>query len=194
MRIPPRTLEGIANGSIDRAFRRWERPMVKAGGRQLTAIGVIGFDSVEPVAREAVTDGEAARAGFESAAQLLGFLDRREAGDIHRVMLRVVGPDPRVALRDSVPDGAEIDRLLHRLDRLDRASSHGPWTRQALELIAANPERRAGELAAVVGRERLAFKVDVRKLKQLGLTESLPIGYRISARGRAVLDALRAER
>lgn len=194
MRIPPRTLEGIANGSIDRAFRRWERPMVKAGGRQLTAIGVIGFDSVEPVAREAVTDGEAARAGFESAAQLLGFLDRREAGDIHRVMLRVVGPDPRVALRDAVPDEAEIDRLLHRLDRLDRASSHGPWTRQVLELIAANPERRAGDLAAEVGRERLAFKIDVRKLKQLGLTESLPIGYRISPRGRAVLDRLRAER
>lgn len=191
MRFPPRTLEGIANGSIDRAFRRWERPRVEAGGRQLTAIGVIGFDSVETVAREAVTDVEAARAGFESAAQLIGFLDRREAGDIHRVMLRVVGPDPRVALRDAVPDAAEIDHLCRRLDRLDRASSHGPWTRDVLELIAANPERRAGELAAEVGRERLAFKVDVRKLKQLGLTESLPIGYRISPRGRAVLERLR---
>jgi hypothetical protein len=191
MRFPPRTLEGIANGSIDCAFRRWERPRVEAGGRQLTAIGVIGFDSVETVAREAVTDVEAARAGFESAAQLIGFLDRREAGDIHRVMLRVVGPDPRVALRDAVPDAAEIDHLCRRLDRLDRASSHGPWTRDVLELIAANPERRAGELAAEVGRERLAFKVDVRKLKQLGLTESLPIGYRISPRGRAVLERLR---
>ncbi|HET6820107.1 MAG TPA: hypothetical protein VFH98_06080 [Candidatus Limnocylindria bacterium] len=191
MRFPPRTLEGIANASIDCAFRRWERPRVEAGGRQLTAIGVIGFDSVETVAREAVTDVEAARAGFESAAQLIGFLDRREAGDIHRVMLRVVGPDPRVALRDAVPDAAEIDHLCRRLDRLDRASSHGPWTRDVLELIAANPERRAGELAAEVGRERLAFKVDVRKLKQLGLTESLPIGYRISPRGRAVLERLR---
>lgn len=194
MRFPPRTLEGIANGRIDRAFRRWERPPVKAGGRQLTAIGVIGFDSVETVAREAVTDVEATRAGFESAAQLLGFLDRRETGDIHRVVLRVVGPDPRVALRGAVPDEAETDHLCRRLDRLDRASSHGPWTRDVLELIAANPERRAGELAAEVGRERLAFKVDVRKLKQLGLTESLPIGYRISPRGRAVLDRLRAER
>ena len=192
MRFPPRTLEGIADGSIDRAFRRWDRPRVKAGGRQVTAIGVIGFERVEAVSREAVTDAEAVQAGFASAEQLLGFLDRRATGDIYRVTLQVVGPDPRVALRAAVPDAAGIDDLCRRLDRLDRASSHGPWTRQALDLIQANPERRAGDLAAEAGRERLPFKVDVRKLKQLGLTESLPIGYRLSARGRAVLERLRS--
>jgi hypothetical protein len=32
----------------------------------------------------------------------------------------------------------------------------------------------------------------VRKLKALGLTESLDVGYRISPRGQALLDALRA--
>jgi len=191
MRLPPRTLQGIATGSIDRAFRRWDRPMVKAGGTQVTSIGVIGFASVEPITRQAVTDGEAARAGFESADQLLGFLDRRATGEIYRVMLQVVGPDPRVALREAVPDEAEIDRLCGRLERLDRASSHGPWTQQALELIEAYPERRAGDLAEMVGRERLPFKVDVRKLKQLGLTESLAIGYRLSPRGRVLLDCLR---
>ncbi|HEX6656014.1 MAG TPA: hypothetical protein VF153_07365, partial [Candidatus Limnocylindria bacterium] len=106
MRLPPRTLEGIANGTIDRAFRRWDRPMVKAGGTQVTSIGVIGFESAEAIAREAVTDAEAARAGFASAEQLLGFLDRRSMGDIYRVVLRVVGPDPRVALRAAVPDDA----------------------------------------------------------------------------------------
>jgi ribosomal protein S19E (S16A) len=30
----------------------------------------------------------------------------------------------------------------------------------------------------------------VRKLKELGLTESLKIGYRLSPRGRALLDGL----
>ncbi len=44
--------------------------------------------------------------------------------------------------------------------------------------------RPAGEL----GRERLPFKADVRKLKRLGLTESLDVGYRLSPRGRAYLD------
>jgi hypothetical protein len=194
MRFPPRTLAGIADGGVDRAFRRWDRPRVKAGGRQLTSIGLIGFDAVEQVARQAVTDAEAARAGFDSAEELLRFLDRRKTGEIYRVTLRVAGPDPRVALREAVPDETEIDHLCRRLARLDRASSHGPWTRQVLELIAANPERRAGDLAIEAGRERLRFKVDVRKLKGLGLTESLPIGYRLSPRGRALLDRLRAQK
>jgi hypothetical protein len=63
-----------------------------------------------------------------------------------------------------------------------------------LRAIAANPERRAVELAAEFGRPRLPFKVDVRKLKELGLTESLPIGYRLSPRGEAVLAHLAGRR
>jgi hypothetical protein len=35
-----------------------------------------------------------------------------------------------------------------------------------------------------------AFKRNVRKLKELGLTESLDIGYRLSPRGRALLMQL----
>jgi hypothetical protein len=186
-------LAGIAAGSVDLAFRRWDRPMVREGGHQVTAIGVVAFDRVEAVARQLVTDEEAARAGFASARELLDFLDRRKTGEIFRVTLRLSGPDPRIALRDRLPDDDELTHLRARLDRLDRASSHGPWTRQVLDLIAANPERRAADLAAICGRERLAFKVDVRKLKQLGLTESLPIGYRISPRGRVLLGRLSTE-
>ena len=48
---------------------------------------------------------------------------------------------------------------------------------------------RAPDLAAQVGRETADFKKDVRKLKELGLTESLDIGYRLSPRGQAVPDA-----
>ncbi len=56
-----------------------------------------------------------------------------------------------------------------------------------LRLIGDRPGVRAGDLAAELGRERLAFKADVRKLKALGLTESLEVGYRLSPRGRAYL-------
>jgi len=42
-----------------------------------------------------------------------------------------------------------------------------------------------------VGLEKEAFKLNVRKLKNLGLTESLGTGYRISPRGRSVLERLR---
>jgi hypothetical protein len=54
-------------------------------------------------------------------------------------------------------------------------------------LIADRPGVRAPDLAASLGRETLAFKRDVRKLKELGLTRSLAVGYEISHRGRAYL-------
>ena len=192
MRLPPDTLTGIVDGRIDLAFRRWEQPRVKAGGRQRTAIGVVGFEAVEAVPRSAVTAAAAHRAGFATRNELLGFLDRRTAGQIYRIQLRVVGPDPRVALREELPDAAALAEIERRLARLDRASPHGPWTVAVLRAVADNPERRAADLAAEFGRPRLPFKVDVRKLKELGLTESLPIGYRMSARGTAVLAHLTA--
>ena len=45
-------------------------------------------------------------------------------------------------------------------------------------------------LAPTLGREKLAFKADVRKLKKLGLTISHEVGYEIAPRGRAYLNAL----
>ena len=62
-----------------------------------------------------------------------------------------------------------------------------PWTRQVLRLIAERQGVRAPDLAASLDRETLSFKRDVRKLKELGLTHSLPVGYEISPRGRAYL-------
>jgi hypothetical protein len=88
-----------------------------------------------------------------------------------------------------VPDD-ELARIRARLTRLDRASSHGPWTEAVLRLVAAHPAVRAADLAASLGRETQPFKTDVRKLKQVGLTESLDVGYRLSPRGRTVLARL----
>jgi hypothetical protein len=55
-----------------------------------------------------------------------------------------------------------------------------------LALIAMRPGVRAGGLAASLGRETRPFEVDVRKRKELGRTERLEVGYRLSPRGRAV--------
>lgn len=192
MQLPPATLSAIADGRVDLAFRRWGRPMVRPGARQRTAVGIIGFQEVEPVARAQVSGEDARRAGFASRDELLAFLDRRAAGTIYRVRLQRLGPDPRIALRESLPDEGEMAEIERRLARLDRFSRHGPWTRAVLEAIGAQPELRAADLAAEFGRERLPFKVDVRKLKELGLTESLEIGYRLSPRGRAILERLSA--
>jgi hypothetical protein len=107
---------------------------------------------------------------------------------VFRVGLRWAGEDPRIALRQQLPTPAELAGIRARLDRLDAASAAGPWTRQTLAVIDRSPEVRAPDLAAALGRDTPSFKRDVRKLKELGLTESLDIGYRLSPRGRAVVD------
>jgi hypothetical protein len=190
MRFPPDTLAAVADGRIDLAFRRWERPRAREGGGQRTPVGVIGFESVNAVSREQVSDEEARRAGFATRDELLTFLDNRTEGDIYRVQLRLAGPDPRIALRETIPDQNEAAEIIQGLSRLDRLSTYGPWTRAVLEAIRDQPGRRAGDLAAEMGRPRLPFKMDVRKLKELGLTESLAIGYRLSPRGEAVAERL----
>jgi hypothetical protein len=180
-------LRRIAEGDVTLAFRRWRRPTVKAGGTLRTRVGVLAIDSVEPVDEEQVSDAEARRAGAADREALLAGL--RPEGRLYRVEFRLAGPDPRIALRErsDIPpeERAEIDA---RLTRLDAASRHGPWTAAVLELIAERPGTRAPDLADSFGRETAPFKADVRKLKELGLTESLLVGYRLSPRGRAYLS------
>jgi hypothetical protein len=194
MLFRPDVLAAIADGRIDLAFRRWERPRVRSGGRQRTPIGVIAFDGVEPVPRSRLTVDDARRAGLASRAELLRFVNRRETGTIYRVHLRLIGPDPRIALRAVVPDAADVADIVKRLERLDRASRHGPWTRAVLETIRDRPAIRAADLAADFGRARRSFKSEVRRLKELGLTESLEVGYRLSPRGHAVVEWLAGQR
>jgi len=182
-----RTLRGIAKGNITIVLRRWRRPSVKSGGTLLTAIGQLAIDAVEPITEDQIDAADAKAAGFDSREDALAALTNRE-GSLYRVRLRLAGPDPREALRQSGElTDAETSGLIARLDRLD---AHRPWTRATLALIAAHPGRRAAELAALLEREMLPFKQDVRKLKALGLTESLEVGYRLSPRGETLLSRL----
>ncbi|HEV3377572.1 MAG TPA: hypothetical protein VG126_09870 [Thermoleophilaceae bacterium] len=191
MLLPRRILLAIRDGGVDLAFRRWERARVLPGTRMRTAVGVLEIRRVEVVERAAIDDGEAQRAGFDSRDELLAMLDKRNGGEIHRIELLYAGADPRVELRERADlTDDEVDEVRRRLRRLDEGSRHGPWTRAVLELIAERPEVPAEELAASIGREKLPFKRDVRKLKELGLTESLSPGYRLSPRGDAVLKRL----
>jgi hypothetical protein len=181
--------DGVADGSITVTFRRWKRRQAVAGHVYRTAAGRIVVTAVDVVDEAAVTDADARASGYPSAAALLGDLRGTPELPLYRIRFHAVSdPDPRDELAATATltddERADLDR---RLDRLDRASRHGPWTRQVLELVAARPAVRAGDLAEALGRERLDFKVDVRKLKALGLTLSLPVGYRLSPRGEAYL-------
>jgi hypothetical protein len=183
-------LDSIAAGDVTVAYRRWVRARVKPGTRLRTAVGVVEVTGVDLVDVATLTDDDARAGGLASLDELLGFLAGRP-GEVHRVSLRYGGDDPRVALRATVPGPDEVATIVARLARLDSSSTRGPWTRTVLELVATHPARRAGDLADLAGRERLPFKVDVRQLKELGLTESLGTGYRLSPRGGSVLAAIR---
>lgn len=188
MMIRPAELAAIRRGEVDLAFRRWDRPRVRVGTRMRTAIGVVEVTDVQRVAPSSLRAEDARRAGAPSLASLRTALSAKADRPVYRVTLRYAGPDPREALREQVPDDAEVREIVSWLGRLDAASKHGPWTRATLEIIDRSPGVRAPELAAELGRETLEWKADVRKLKEKGLTESLAIGYRLSPRGEAVLD------
>jgi hypothetical protein len=169
----PRFRPGILDGSITLTFRRWKRSQAIAGHRYRTPAGMLEVEAVSVVDPAAITAAEARRAGFPSPDP-------------------VVEPDPRDELAaDAALSAADIAEIDRRLQRLDGASTYGPWTAATLGIIAERPAVRAADLAAALGRERAPFKLDVRKLKGLGLTISLERGYRLSPRGEAYWAARR---
>jgi hypothetical protein len=195
--------EGIRAGTVTQAFRRWDAPRVKVGGTQLTSAGLVRFEAVMLVRDlTRLTERDARRAGVKDLRALLRALEPKErtppqpggrgsrGGDkVYRVRLSWAGEDPRIALRDTLPGAGELADTGRRLARLD-ARPTGPWTRSVLEWIRDNPRVVARELAALHGWDLLPMKVDIRKLKALGLTISHDVGYELSPRGQAYLDWL----
>jgi hypothetical protein len=186
--------DGVANGRITAAYRRWAEPRVVAGRIYRTNAGRIEIDSVRQVNPDLIADNVA-----DVAAA-----DRRNAKDVRRRLRGnedwptflikfhlVEGPDPREQLAaQSSLSPEDLDELRSRLARFDEFSNQGPWTTATLRLIQAKPATRAADLAAELGRETAPFKLDVRKLKNLGLTHSLEVGYELTPRGKAYLESL----
>jgi hypothetical protein len=189
MLFEKRFWEPIAAGEVTVTFRRWKRRQVVAGRRYRTAAGMLEVTSIETVETASIDERDALAAGYPSPEALVADLRGAPELDLYRIEFRTVDePDPRDELAASADlTDDELAELTNRLARLDRASTHGPWTLRTLRLIEDRPAVRAGDLADEVGRDRLAFKTDVRKLKNLGLTISLDVGYRLSPRGAAFL-------
>jgi hypothetical protein len=179
-------LDLLAEGGVVPTYRRWAAPRAKVGATQRTQVGVVRFEAVTKVTAASIKAGDARAAGWKSRDVLLRRLAGRP-GRIYRIDVVRVGDDPRIELRNRVPEGDDLAELAARLEQIDARSRSGPWTMAMLELLAANEGVRAEDLATGQGREKKAFKLDVRKLKELGLTESLLVGYRLSPRGRAFL-------
>ena len=184
------TLRGLADGRVGCTYRRWEVVRPRVGSRFTTSAGVVEVTSITPADQQQLTERDAADAGFDSVAELIKWCSAKGQGDLYRVGIVLAGPDPRVALRGADElDSGDVAALNTKLDRMDRAAEQ-PWTRNTLRQIQRLPGVVSTELAAEVGQERHAYKLRVRRLKALGLTESLERGYRLSPRGVAYLAAL----
>ncbi len=191
------TLDRIARGEITAALRRWSKPTVRAGGTLVTRVGVLAIEAVDVI--DEVTLDDAVAAGFPSVADAMQALDdkgravgwgRRAPAPrpehappppIVRVRFHLAGADPRISRRETIADDPAA--ITAQVDRITRG-------RETFGLIVAHPGRRAPDLAQMLGEETLPFKARVRRLKALGLTESLAVGYRPSPRGLAWWAAL----
>jgi hypothetical protein len=71
MLFPQRFWSGLADGSVELAFRRWRRAGVKAGSTQLTPTGLLAIDAVDVVDVGDITEEDARRAGHRDKAELL---------------------------------------------------------------------------------------------------------------------------
>jgi hypothetical protein len=172
-------LEAITSGRVTTAFRRWKKVGARAGGQQRMQLGMVAIDSVEEIDPKTLTDADAKAANYPDLASLHAMFDAQE-GTCYRITLHAGGPDPREELRNAADisddDRAKINKRLAKLD------AETPWTIATLECIRDNPAVVSTKLAKKLGRERFALKDDIRKLKALGLTESLEVGYRLSPR------------
>lgn len=197
MLLRKKILERIPTGEISIAFRRWKRPTVKPGGHLRTSIGELLIVAVDRCELDEITDADVVATGFSDRAALLAYMKRFEEGELYRVEFEYRGEDPRAAraARGELSD-SEYAELRRALARLDRASRSGPWTERYLRLIAERPAVLAAELAESIGMERDPFKINVRKLKEKGLTLSRRYerGYRLSPCGEAYVARLDAER
>jgi hypothetical protein len=184
-------LAGIKSGKISLAFRRWKKPAVNENSEVKTAIGVIGIGQVSKVRLSAITQQEVVAAGFEQLSDLLKLLQSVPEGDIYKIAVRYHAADPRIALRQQTILTAAAFELLHtQLARLDQYSQRGAWTMKLLNIIKEYPKLKAADLAVKTGMEKDWLKLQVRKLKNLGLTISHDPGYTISPLGEAFLAKL----
>jgi hypothetical protein len=178
----------IRAGNLTVTWRLWKYAHVKAGKVYKTGYGgALAIDDVRTVCVADVTDDDAHEAGFADAYALVDFA--------HSHTGTRVSPDTllycvRFHYLDEEPakPALSIEEVTKRLERLDKASTHGAWTLDTLRAIEASPAVAARFLAAHLDRPRDDFKIDVRKLKALGLTVSLGTGYMLSELGQTWLD------
>jgi hypothetical protein len=179
----------VVAGEITVTWRLWKYAHVKAGRVYGLGTGSIEVGEVKAVRVAEVSDADARDVGLPDAESLIERTSSHTGREVtpDTILYRVqfsYRPQPVERPRLSIPEIAQ------RLDRLDASSPVGPWTVAILRLIEENPGRVARKLAVELSLPTVYFKTNVRKLKALGLTVSLPVGYELSEVGQTYLDSL----
>ena len=173
--------EGILGGRITVSFRNWKRPHAAVGGvYRLRPAGAVKVTDVRTVRLSDSATDDLRRAGFDSIAAVAEFLRLPESATITRVEFELT-EEPAA----KPPPELSVDAVVTRLQATDHRSA-APWTANVIARIRARPATRAGDLAPEMGWETPVFKANVRKLKALGLTQSLETGYRLTDLGEQV--------
>lgn len=188
-------LQGIQSGKITLAFRRWEKASVKSGSLLHTAVGLVEICKVKTVSENEITDKDALEAGFRDKQQLLESFTHNTTATIFKITVRYHSADPRIKLRAQTELSAQhFADLKTKLARLDNHSRQGHWTRKILLAIKDNPNLHALGIAKLTGFEKEWLKLNIRKLKNLGLTISHRVGYELSPLGNSFVEKLSTEK
>ena len=184
-------LEGIKNGRITLAFRKWKRPRVLKGSLIKSPIGQIEILNINSAGIDQISKLDAALSGIEYG-DLIATLNSISQGNIYKIELKYHSLDPRLILREqSEISDTELEQIKSKLKKYDLFSKRGDWTLLVLQSINDHPKTRAIEIATALGFPKDWLKSNIRRLKNLGLTISHQIGYSLSPRGIKVLEKLR---
>ncbi len=184
-------LAAIKSGKISLAFRKWKILSVKPNEIFKTEIGRMKIGSIQKIQLEDITNENAQKAGFTSDEALKKLLSEQKEGTIYEIEVSYLDDQKVVIVNEHGKlDQAEYLAIKEDLEMLDKKSKIGKWTRKTMQLIAENPHMKAADLAKLARKEKEWLKVNVRKLKSLGLTESHEPGYSLTVLGFRYLNSI----
>jgi hypothetical protein len=191
MLFKQKDLDGIKAGKISLSFRNWKKLSVNEGNAIKTSVGIIKIGAITEIKYEEITEEDAQAAGFSGASALIGLLKSQKEGNVYKIAVSYLSEDPRIQLSAQTEiDEAEFLEIQAALENLDKLSKVGKWTVKTLQGIRENPRLKAADLALKLKKEKEWLKLNVRKLKALGLTISHEPGYSLSPRGEAYLSII----
>ncbi|WP_420149200.1 hypothetical protein [Spirosoma sp.] len=188
-------LQGIQEGTVTLAFRKWKRAAIQNGTLLHTAVGLIKITGVRVIDEKDITERDAREAGFTDRQHLLKSFTHNKDGVVFRMSVAYHSKDPRIELREqSILTEETFEQLKVKLQRLDTRSKQGSWTMNVLQAIQKHPHVHALGISALTGFDKDWLKLNIRKLKNLGLTISHTVGYEIAPFGELFLTKMKDQK